>query len=147
MAIGPGASVLFAICIRAAPQFRRVQTTMLDWEIGAFTPVAPMTTQTPIDPRLTRGQQKVPHVEVYWKAVTYKTVVGYSFLGVAILFGGMYLAKPDWYTFVYKKFTNAVNSAVSNTDADPVGTDQKHAKFVNLDGKVQVKKVNSVQWV
>ncbi len=108
-----------------------------------------MTTQTPIDPRLTRGQQKVPHVEVYWRAVTYKTVVGYSFLGVAILFGGMYLAKPDWYTFVYKKFTNAVNNAVSNSnsDADPVGTDQKHAKFVNLDGKVQVKKVNSVQWV
>src|SRR5258707_15736306 len=61
----------------------------------------------------------------------------------------MYLAKPDWYTFVYKKFTNAVNNAVSNSnsDADPVGTDQKHAKFVNLDGKVQVKKVNSVQWV
>src|SRR6267143_493023 len=122
---------------------------MLDWKIGAFTTVAPMTTQTPIDPRLTRAQQKVPHVEVYWRAVTYKTVVGYSFLGVAILFGGMYLAKPDWYTFVYKKFTNAVNNAVSNSnsDADPVGTDQKHAKFVNLDGKVQVKKVNSVQWV
>ena len=46
-----------------------------------------MTTQTPIDPRLTRAQQKAPHVEVYWRAVTYKTVVGYSFLGVAILFG------------------------------------------------------------
>src|SRR5882672_7869819 len=122
---------------------------MLDWKIGAFTTVAPMTTQTPIDPRLTRAQQKAPHVEVYWRAVTYKTVVGYSFLGVAILFGGMYLAKPDWYTFVYKKFTNAVNNAVSNSnsDADPVWTDQKHAKFVNLDGKVQVKKVNSVQWV
>src|SRR6266849_4770023 len=122
---------------------------MLDWEIGAFTPVASMTTQAPIDPRLTRAQQKAPHVEVYWKAVTYKTVMGYGLLIVAAIFGGMYLAKPDWYTFVYKKFTNAVNNAVSNSnsDADPVGTDQKHAKFVNLDGKVQVKKVNSVQWV
>src|SRR5258706_11338548 len=119
---------------------------MLDWEIGAFTPVAPMTTQTPIDPRLTRGQQKVPRVEVYWRAVTYKTVVGYSCLGVAILFGGMYLAKPEWYSFVYKKFTNAVNNAVSNGDAEPVGTDQKKAKFVNLDGKVEVKKVDSVKW-
>ncbi len=110
-----------------------------------------MTTQTPIDPNLAQGHQKAPRVEVYWKAVTYKTVVGYSFLGVAILFGGMYLAKPDWYSFAYKKFTNAVsnavNNAVSNSDAEPVGTDQKHAKFVNLDGKVQVKKVNSVQWV
>jgi hypothetical protein len=106
-----------------------------------------MTTQTPIDPR--QAQQKAPHVEVYWKAVTYKTLVGYGCLGVAILFGGMFLAKPDWYSSIYKKFTNAVNNAVSNSnnDADPAGTDQKHAKFVNLDGKVQVKKVNSVQWV
>ena len=105
-----------------------------------------MTTQAPIDPRHEQGQQKVPRVEVYWRAVTYKTVVGYSCLGVAILFGGMYLAKPDWYSFVYKKFTNAVNNAVSNGDAEPVGADQKKAKFVNLDGKVEVKKVDSVKW-
>ncbi len=105
-----------------------------------------MTTQTPIDQRHEQGQQKVPRVELYWKAVTYKTVVGYGFLGVAILFGGMYVTKPDWYSFVYKKFTNAVNNAVSNADAEPARTDQKQAKFVNLDGKVEVKKVNSVKW-
>src|SRR5258708_15937784 len=106
-----------------------------------------MTTQTPIDPRHARAQQKA-HVEVYWKAVTDKTVVGYGCLGVAMLFGGMYRAKPDWSSSVYKKFANAVKNAVSNStsDADPVGTDQKHAKFVNLDGKVEVKKVNSVKW-
>src|ERR1700682_3878048 len=101
-----------------------------------------MTTQAPIDPRHEPGQQRVPRVEVYWRAVTYKTVVGYSCLGMAILFGGMYLAKPDWYSFVYKKFTNGVN----NGDAEPAGTDQKKAKFVNLDGKVEVKKVDSVKW-
>src|SRR5260370_11404305 len=60
----------------------------------------------------------------------------------------MDMAKADWYSSGDKKFTNAVNNAVSNStsDADPVGTDQKHAKFVNLDGKVEVKKVNSVKW-
>src|SRR6266480_163887 len=105
-----------------------------------------MTTQAPIDPRHEQGQQKVARVEVYWRAVTYKTVVGYSCLGVAILFGGFYLAKPDWYSFVYKKFTNAVNNAVSNSDPELAGTDQKKAKFVNLDGKVEVKKVDSVKW-
>src|SRR5438067_5214968 len=71
-------------------------------------PLFPYTTlfrsQAPIDPRHEQGQQKVARVEVYWRAVTYKTVVGYSCLGVAILFGGFYLAKPDWYSFVYKKF-------------------------------------------
>jgi len=106
-----------------------------------------MTTQAPIDPRHAQSQQKAPHVEVYWKAVTYKTVVGYGFLGVAILFGGKYLAKPDWYSWAYKKFTNAVNDAVSSSEAEPAGSDQKQAKFVNLDGKVEVKKVNSVKWV
>jgi hypothetical protein len=106
-----------------------------------------MTTQTPVDPRHAQGQQKAPHVEVYWKAVTYKTVMGYGLLGVTILFAGMFLAKPDWYSFAYKKFTNAVNNAVSNTDGEAAGSDPKQAKFVNLDGKVQVKKVNSVQWV
>jgi len=104
-----------------------------------------MTTQTPVDPRHAQGQQKAPHVEVYWKAVTYKTVMGYGLLGVTILFAGMFLAKPDWYSFAYKKFTNAVNNAVSNTDGEAAGSDPKQAKFVNLDGKVQVKKVNSVQ--
>src|SRR5258708_25633444 len=107
---------------------------MLDWKIGAFTAVAPMTTQAPIDPRHEQGQQRVPRVEGYWKAVTYKTVVGYSCLGVVILFAGMYLAKPDWSSFVYKKFTNAVNNAVSNGDAAPVGADQTNAIVANIDG-------------
>ncbi len=102
-----------------------------------------MTTQTPIDPRSTQGHQKGPHVEVYWKAVTYKTVIGYGLLAVAIISAGFYLVKPDLYQVVIKKLTNKVG----DPEIDPQGGDQKHAKFVNLDGKVEVKKVNSVQWV
>lgn len=102
-----------------------------------------MTTQTPIDPRQTHGQQKNPRVEVYWKAITYKTVIGYVFLAALLICGGLYLAKPDLYALAIKK----LNKAVSEGDADAVAADQKHAKFVNLDGKVQVKRVNSVQWV
>ena len=102
-----------------------------------------MTTQAPIDPRHTQTHQKVPRVEVYWKAVTYKTVIVYVLLALAILFGGMYLVKPELYSAVYKK----LNSAVSNVDGETLASDQKHAKFVNLDGRVQVKKVSSVQWV
>lgn len=102
-----------------------------------------MTTQTPNDPRLPAGQQKTPRVEVYWTAVTYKTVVVYCLLGAALIGGGLYLLKPDLYAVVLKK----IDKAVSNTNADAVVGDEKHAKFVNLDGRVQVKKVNSVQWV
>jgi hypothetical protein len=100
-------------------------------------------TQTPIDPRHTQHHQKVPRVEVYWTAVTYKTVILYSLLGIGVIFGGIYFAKPDLYTAVINK----IDKSVGNPDADPVNGDQKHAKFVNLDGRVQVKKVNSVQWV
>jgi hypothetical protein len=102
-----------------------------------------VTTQTPIDPRHGQAQQRVPRVEVYWTAVTYKTVILYIMLAVAIICGGIYLAKPDLYSIILKK----IDTLVSNPEADPVSADQTRAKFVNLEGRVQVKKVNSVRWV
>jgi hypothetical protein len=80
---------------------------------------------------------------VYWKAVTYKTVIGYALLAVAIISGGIYLAKPDLYKVVIQK----ISDKVGDPEVEPLNADQKHAKFVNLDGKVEVKKVDSVQWV
>ncbi|HEY6944785.1 MAG TPA: FecR domain-containing protein [Candidatus Acidoferrum sp.] len=100
-----------------------------------------MTIHSPIDPR--HPQQKVPRVEVYWTTVTYKTVIMYSVLALAVIFGGLYIAKPEMYTAVINK----IDKTVGNPDADPVNGDQKRAKFVNLEGRVQVKKVSSVQWV
>jgi len=102
-----------------------------------------VTTQTPVDPKLTQAHQKGAHVEVYWKAVTYKTVIAYGFLAVAIIVGGLFVAKPDLYKVVLQK----ISEKVSDPEGEPVNADQRHAKFVNLDGKVEVKKVNSVQWV
>ncbi len=102
-----------------------------------------MTTQAPIDPKNAPGQHKGPRVEVYWRAVTYKTVIVYVLILVGMISGGIYLLKPDLYSIVLKK----IDEKVSEPDPDTVNADQKHAKFVNLDGKVQVKKVNSVQWV
>ncbi len=102
-----------------------------------------MTIHSPIDPRNTQPHQKVPRVEVYWTTVTYKTVIMYSLLALAIIFGGVYLAKPELYSAVINK----IDKTVGNPNADPVNADQKRARFVNLEGRVQVKKVNSVQWV
>jgi mannose-6-phosphate isomerase-like protein (cupin superfamily) len=102
-----------------------------------------MTTQAPIDPRHAESQQKAPRVEVYWTTITYKTVILYVLLALVIISAGIYLAKPDLPSIIIKKFSKAV----SDPENDSSGGDQKHAKFVNLDGKVQVKKVNSVQWV
>jgi hypothetical protein len=102
-----------------------------------------VSTQTPIDPKYAQGHDRAPRVEVYWKAVTYKTVIGYGLLALTIIFAGTYFAKPDLYQVVIKKLTEKVSDPENETQ----GADQKHAKFVNLDGKVQVKRVNSVQWV
>ncbi len=102
-----------------------------------------MTTQAPIDPRHPPAQQKVPRVEVYWTAVTYKTVALYVILIAAIVFGALYLVVPDWYSATVRKVSNAIG----NADTENVAITQTQAKFVNLDGNVQIKKVNSVQWV
>ena len=80
---------------------------------------------------------------MYWTTVTYKTVILYILLALGVIFGGIYIAKPGLYSAVINK----IDKSVGDPDPDPVGADQKRAKFVNLEGRVQVKKVNSVQWV
>ena len=67
----------------------------------------------------------------------------YVGLLLAIIGATLFILKPDWYAVALRK----VSSAVTSTDNDPGTFTQTQAKFVNLDGKVQVKKVNSVQWV
>ncbi len=78
---------------------------------------------------------------MYWHTVTYKTVAVYVILLAAIIFAAVYLIDPNLYTAAYDKFSKSLGSG---SDVPPIS--QTQARFVNLDGKVQVKKVNSVQW-
>jgi hypothetical protein len=80
---------------------------------------------------------------VYWHTVTYKTVAVYVILLAAIIFAAIYLIDPNLYTKAYKTWAKTVGA----DDSGGESITQTQAKFVNLDGKVQVKKVNSVQWV
>lgn len=82
-------------------------------------------------------------MEVYWHAVTYKTVAIYVALIFVIIIAGLYVAKPNWTEIVTKK----VSDAIGNPEAENAPITMTQAKFVNLDGRVQVKKVNSVTWV
>lgn len=102
-----------------------------------------MTTQAPIDPKSTHREPHAPRVEVYWRAVTYKTVILYVALGIAVLLVGVYLTKPGLYQDAYDWF----DKRVKNPEIVDASLDQKRAKFVNLDGKVEIKKKDSVQWV
>jgi hypothetical protein len=93
------------------------------------------------DPRGANSPAKVNRVEVYWHAVTYKTVLLYVLLIAALIGGVIYVATPKVYTALLKKVANMGEP----DETAPLQNTQ--AKFVNLDGRVQVKKVNSVQWV
>ncbi|HKF40836.1 MAG TPA: hypothetical protein VKB21_07090 [Candidatus Acidoferrum sp.] len=82
-------------------------------------------------------------MEVYWHTVTYKTVALLILLVVAMVVAGMYITVPNWTEVVTKK----LDSMVGNPEKEMLTSAQTQAKFVNLDGRVQVKKVNSVTWV
>ena len=92
----------------------------------------------PVAPR-----QKLSHVEIVWKTVTYRTVFFYIFLLCAVLVGVLYLIFPESFTATLSKVSEAIGAKATTT----AELTAKQAKFVNLDGRVQVKKVNSVQWV
>jgi hypothetical protein len=87
-------------------------------------------------------KQKVSRVEVYWTNVTYRTVLVYLLMALAVVVAVVYLLHPAW-----------INSAMDRLGRVVSGDSSAHGpaapgqvRFVNLDGAVQVKKVNSVTW-
>jgi hypothetical protein len=88
-------------------------------------------------------RHKISPVEIYWKTVTYKTVAVYVALVFAVVLAVLYLIFPEAYSGAMARVSTAIGAGASPAaELTP-----KQAKFVNLDGRVQVKKVNSVQWV
>ena len=122
---------------------------MLHCEIGAIETHKHVTTQTPIEPRRPSSAPppealpKIHRVEVQWHAISYKTVGIYAVLFFVIVLAGISLAYPNWTDVITKKMNDALGNP--ETENGPLSSTQ--AKFVNLDGRVQVKKVNSVTWV
>jgi hypothetical protein len=62
---------------------------------------------------------------------------------LVIVAGTAYLVFPD----ISSKLLLRLSDAVAPRDGGVVNPMARQARFVNLDGKVQVKKVNSLQWV
>lgn len=86
---------------------------------------------------------KVNKVEVYWHQVTYRSMLLYILVFLVIVFAAGYLAMPDTFT----KILNHVSTALEAKDTTATSVGVKGARFVNLEGKVQVKRANSVQWI
>ena len=86
---------------------------------------------------------KVSRVEVYWHTVRYRTFLLYILVITTIVLTGMYLVFPAASASIARRISETIlphDSGVATITA-------RQARFINLDGKVQVKKVNSVQWV
>lgn len=89
------------------------------------------------------GRPKVNKVEVYWHQVTYRSVLLYISIFIVIVGASSYLVFPDTMT----RLMQHVSSALQPKDNTAASANMRGARFVNLDGKVQVKRVNSVQWI
>jgi hypothetical protein len=85
---------------------------------------------------------KVNRVEVYWHTVTYRTILLYAFVVLILFTAAGYLVFPDTFASMARHLSHALEPKDSSVSSTGV----RGARFVNLDGKVQVKKVNSVQW-
>ena len=88
------------------------------------------------------GKPKISRVEVYWHTVTYKTVALYVLLIGTIIGSATYLVFPETSASLVRSFSDTITphgTGVATISA-------RQARFVNLDGKVQVKKVDSVHW-
>jgi hypothetical protein len=90
------------------------------------------------------AKPKVNRVEVYWHTVKYRTVILYAVVLTTIVLAITYLVFPEVSASVMHKISEAIGPKDSGVAAS---LSARQARFVNLDGKVQVKKVNSVQWV
>jgi hypothetical protein len=91
----------------------------------------------------TSTRPKVSRVEVYWHTVRYRTVALYVLAIGAIVFASFYIVFPAASAKIMQKLSDAFpahETGVATISA-------RQARFVNLDGKVQVKKANSVQWM
>lgn len=89
------------------------------------------------------SRPRINKVEVYWHTVTYRTILMYVFVISVLILASAYLVMPDKFMSIVNHIADSMQPSASTA----VSTSLGGARFVNLDGKVQVKKVNSVQWI
>jgi len=87
-------------------------------------------------------KQKISRVEVYWHTVKYRTIAIYAVLLATIGLTCAYMIFPEISAAVVRRLSDTLATHGGGV-ATPTA---RQARFINLDGKVQVKKVDSVQW-
>lgn len=85
---------------------------------------------------------KISRVEVYWHTVTYRTVAMAALIVLLMVLATTYLVFPELTSSWVRRISSKMMSAEKPSSLNSA----KQVRFVNLDGRVQVKKANSVQW-
>ena len=85
---------------------------------------------------------KISRVEVYWHTVKYRTMLLYAVLIGTIVLTCAYMIFPE----VSAGMIHRLSDTLTPRGGGVATPSARQARFINLDGKVQVKKVNSVQW-
>jgi hypothetical protein len=81
-------------------------------------------------------------VEVYWTTISYRTVIIYVVLLLVIAAVTTFFIFPDWSSGMLRRLSEAISG---HSKAGPELA-QNQARFVAIEGRVQVKKANSTQW-
>lgn len=86
---------------------------------------------------------KHKRLEVYWTTVSYRTLMMYGMLVLIVVLATLFLIFPDWFSGVFRRMAAALERQGETSATTLVS----QARFINLDGKVEVRKVNSTRWV
>lgn len=87
--------------------------------------------------------EKLSRVEVYWHTVSYRTVAILAVLVALVVLVVWYLISPGFFSSSLRRFAETFAGS-PDAAVQPVGS---QVRFINLDGRVHVKKANSVDWV
>ena len=86
---------------------------------------------------------KHKRLEVYWTTVSYRTLTMYGMLVLIVVLATLFLIFPDWFGGIFRRMAAALERQGETSATTLVS----QARFINLDGKVEVRKVNSTRWV
>lgn len=85
------------------------------------------------------GKHHKPGIEVYWTTVTYRTVLLLVLSAVGILLVGWWLLHPS----SFNRVLNSIEEVVAGSPTATPSVNPNQASFVQLEGRVEVRKVGS----
>ncbi len=94
-----------------------------------------------------RTSEQGRKVEVVWTTISYRTIISYATLVLLLLGFIFYLIAPNYFGQKVRALLSAVSGGMVRTAGSTVAPAKREAHFVNLDGTVNVRKAQAMQWI